>query len=410
MSEPRRAAFLAVGSELLRTERLDTNSLLAARTLARCGYALVEKRIVEDDAGAIATATGELLARAELLLVSGGLGPTADDVTREGVAAALGRAVARDAGVEAELAARYRSQRRTPHPIAFRMADVVAGAEVLRNPSGAAPGQWLRTDRGTVVLLPGVPREFEQILSVHVLPRLGTGGAISYRTLRLAGVYESHVEQEVSHLYDRFGRDRVTILAARGQVLLVLAAAGEAAAAELDEMEAAFAAAVGLELYGRDEDTLAGVLVAALRARGLNLATAESCTGGLIGGALTAVPGSSEVVVGGVIAYSNALKQRLLGVSEALLAEHGAVSREAAEAMARGALALGAECAIAVTGIAGPGGGSAEKPVGTVHIAVATPAGLAHALHRFPGERALVREITVNFALDMLRRRLREEG
>jgi nicotinamide-nucleotide amidase len=405
MSQPRRAAFLAVGSELLRTDRLDTNSLLAARLLARCGYALVEKRIVEDDAAAIAAAIRGLCEHAGLVLVSGGLGPTADDVTREGAARALGVGVRRDTELERELATRYRSRGRPVPEIALRMADVVEGGEVLRNPSGSAPGQWLRTIGGGVVLLPGVPQEFEEIFTAHVLHRLG-GGEVAARILHLAGVYESQVEQRVSHLYERFGRERVTILAARGQVHLVLTAVGAGAAAALDEMDAAFAAAAGRDLFGRDDDTLAGVVIEALRRQGWKVATAESCTGGLVGGALTAVPGSSDVFVGGVVAYSNELKERLLGVAPDLLAAHGAVSREAAEAMARGALALGAECAIATTGIAGPGGGSPEKPVGTLHIAVATPGGIAQALRRLPGDRALVREVAVNFALDMLRRRL----
>ncbi|OYV95756.1 MAG: hypothetical protein B7Z68_06765 [Acidobacteria bacterium 21-70-11] len=268
----------------------------------------------------------------------------------------------------------------------------------------------MRAGGGTLVLLPGVPVELEQILVTHLLPRFAASAGVLTRTLRLGGVYESQVEERVKHLYERFGRERVTILAARGQVLLVLAAAGEHGAQELDEMEAAFTAIAGADLYGRDGDTLAGVVLARLGARGWRLATAESCTGGLIGAAITAVAGSSAAYVGGVVSYSNLLKQRLLGVPEAMLAAHGVVSREVAEAMAAGACALGAECAVAVTGIAGPDGGSTEKPVGTVHIAAATPHSARHALHRFPGDRAMVREMTVNFGLDLLRRTLEEAG
>ncbi len=409
MDAPRKAAFVAVGSELLRTERVDTNSVLAGRLLAPCGFALVEKRCVEDEIGAIATAISELLGRAELVIVSGGLGPTADDVTREAAAGALGLALARDARVEAALVARYRRRGRTAQPFALKMADVLAGAEVLSNPVGTAPGQLVRAGDRTVVLLPGVPTEFEQILTLHLLPRWSASAGVRTRTLRLAGVYESNVEERVSPLYERFGRERVTILAARGQVLLVLTATGAGAEAELAAMEAAFAAAAGPDLYGRDADTLAGVVLAALGRRGWRLATAESCTGGLIGAHITAVPGSSASYVGGAVAYSNDLKRRLLAVPEGVLAEHGAVSRETALAMADGARALGAECGLAVTGIAGPDGGSAEKPVGTVHIAAATPRGAHHAHHRFPGDRAMIREITANFALDLLRRALTEE-
>ena len=406
MAQGRAAAFLAVGSELLRTERLDTNSLFAARVLARCGFALVEKRIVEDDVAAIAAAIVDLLRRAELVVVSGGLGPTADDVTREGAARALGRGATRNDALLDRLAARYRRLARQMPPIVARMAEVVDGAEVLENPLGTAPGQLLEADGRTVVLLPGVPREFEEILTVHLLPRWAAPAGVLVRSLRLAGVYESPVEQRVSPLYDRFGRERITILGGRALVTLVLTTSGTRAREELAEMERAFTAVAGDDLFGFDDDTLAGVVVAKLRERGWHLATAESCTGGLVGAQLTAVPGASDVYVGGVVAYSNALKASLTGVDAALLAAHGAVSREVAEAMAQGACALGAECALAVTGVAGPAGGSAEKPVGTVHLAVATPAGQAHARHHFPGDRAAVREFSATFALDLLRRRL----
>jgi nicotinamide-nucleotide amidase len=406
MSSARRAAFVAVGSELLRTDRLDSNSLLVARLLRPCGFALVEKRCVEDDVAAVADAVRELCARAELVILSGGLGPTADDVTREGVARALGRGLEQRPELLGELEARYRAQGRTMPPVAARMATVVAGAELLRNQVGTAPGEVVASEGGTVVLLPGVPSELRQILEAHVVPRFAASHGVLVRTLRLAGVYESPVEQRVRHLYDRFGRERVTILGARGQVTLILTAAGPNAVAELEEMEAAFTHAAGPDLFGRDDESLAGVVIDRLRARGLTLATAESCTGGLIGSQLTAVPGASDVFVGGVIGYANELKQRLLGVTAGTLTGPGAVSRETAEAMARGACALGAACGLAVTGIAGPTGGSAEKPVGTVHIAAATPAGIAHARHRFPGDRTAVREFAASFALDLLRRQL----
>ncbi|HVN76118.1 MAG TPA: CinA family nicotinamide mononucleotide deamidase-related protein [Thermoanaerobaculaceae bacterium] len=410
MTAPRRAAFVAVGSELLRTERVDTNSVLAGRLLAACGFALVEKRCVEDDTDAIAIAISEVLSRADLVVVSGGLGPTADDVTREAAARALGIELRRDPLVEAGLVELFRRRGRTVQPFALKMADIVAGAEVLPNPVGTAPGQLIRSGERTLVLLPGVPVELEQILTRHLVPRWSTAAGVRTRTLRLAGVYESHVEERVAPLYDRFGRERVTILAARGQVLLVLSAAGDTAEPDLAAMDEAFAAAAGPDLYGRDGDTLAGAVLALLGRRGWRLATAESCTGGMIGAQITAVPGSSASYVGGVVAYSNELKRRLLGVPEGVLAEHGAVSREAALAMADGARSLGAECGLAVTGVAGPTGGTDEKPVGTVHIAAATPGGVRHARHRFPGDRAMVREITANFALDLLRRALEEEA
>jgi nicotinamide-nucleotide amidase len=405
----RAAAFVAVGSELLRAGKPETNSVRIAELLRPCGFRLVEKRCVEDDAAAIAAALLELSLRAALVVVSGGLGPTADDVTREGAAEALARPLVRRPELVAALAERYRSLGREMPEVAARMADILEGAEVLRNPRGTAPGQLLTAGDTTFVLLPGVPWELDEIFARHLLPRWQGAAGVEVRTLRLAGVYESAVEQRVSPLYDRFGRDSVTILAGRGLVDLVLVADGDGAAARLAEMVDAFRAVVGPDLYGVDDDTLAAVVLGALRRRGLRLAVAESCTGGKIGERLTAVPGSSEAFVGGIVAYSDALKRERLGVPAALLAAHGAVSREVAEAMARGALALGADCAIAVTGVAGPGGGSDDKPVGTVHLAAATPGGVRLARHRFPGHRELVREFAATFALDLLRRALEEE-
>ncbi len=401
---------MAVGSELLRTDRLDTNSIVAGRVLGRCGFSLVEKRCVEDDASAIAVAVRELLSRDELILLSGGLGPTADDVTREGVSEALGLRLDRRPELEEALASRFRALGRKIPEIALRMAEVVEGAEVLRNPLGTAPGQLLEVGGRTLVLLPGVPAEFEQILTAHLLPRWAGRAGVVTRTLRLAGVYESQVEQRVSPLYGRFGRERVTILASRGQVSLVLSASGPGAGEDLAEMDAAFTAAAGSDLFGSDDETLAGVVLGLLRAHGWTLATAESCTGGLVGFRLTAVPGASASFIGGVVAYSNPLKETLLGVPRPLLEAHGAVSREVAEAMARGACELGAECGLAVTGIAGPDGGSEAKPVGTVHLAAATPAGVRLSAHRFGGDREMVREFSANFGLDLLRRALGEAG
>ncbi len=395
-----RAAFLAVGSELLRTPRLDTNSLFVASQLAACGVEMTEKRCIGDDTQAIANAVSELLSRADLVVVSGGLGPTADDVTREGVAAALGRKLHLDEELLARLQERYRRLGRSMPSIAARMAFLVEGAEVLPNPRGTAPGQWLEVGARAVVLLPGVPEELQTIFALHVLPRIG-GKPILVRTLKVAGRFESEVEQRVSHLYHRFGREKVTILAGRGTVELVLYAE---TSSELEAMEHAFTEVLGEDIFGRDDVTLPQVVLDALKSRGWMLATAESCTGGMVGSALTQVPGASEAYLGGVVAYANAVKVRVLGVSEELLATKGAVSREVAEAMALGACALGAQCGLAITGIAGPTGGTAEKPVGTVHVAVATPSQLQHRHFRFGGSRQTVRELAANFALDLLRR------
>lgn len=409
MPELRRAAFVAVGSELLRAERIDTNSFLAARLLRPCGFVFVEKRVVEDDENAIAAAVVELKRRVDLIVFSGGLGPTADDVTRQGVASALERAISRDGDMVAWLQRRYRAFGRSMPDTAARMADVVEGSEVLRNPRGTAPGLLIseaEPGAADVVLLPGVPSELEEIIVQHLVPRWRGGATRTTRVLHLSGVYESYVEDRVGHLYERFGRESVTILAGRGQVDLILAADGADVDQRLGEMEDAFIEVVGDDIFGRDGDTLAAAVLAALQRRGLRVATAESCTGGLVGAALTSVPGASETYVGGVVAYANELKEGLLGVPAHLLEEFGAVSREVALAMARGAASLGADCGVGVTGIAGPGGGSDEKPVGLVHMAAVTPGDERHLEWRFPGDRDMIRELATNFTLDLLRRSL----
>ncbi len=408
MSEHDAAGFLAVGSELLRAERVDTNSFLAARLLRGFGWRLVEKRSVEDDVDAIATAIRELLRRVRLIVVSGGLGPTADDVTREGVAAALGIEVVRYRPLEEALEARYRVLGRTMPAAAARMADILEGAEILPNPQGTAPGQLVEHAGVQIILLPGVPREFETIFRTNLMKRWPSAGDV-VRVLRLGGVYESSVESRVESLYARFGRENVTILASRGTVDLVLSATGGDAAARIAAMESAFRTVVGTDLYGFDAETLAESVIRGLGARGWRVAVAESCTGGMVGAQLTAVPGASSAFVGGAVTYSNHLKERLLGVPASVLTEHGAVSEAVALAMAEGACALGAECGLAVTGIAGPDGGTELKPVGTVHMAAVTPTARRHLKMRFPGDRAAVREFASVFAIDLLRRAL-EDG
>jgi len=401
---------VAVGSEMLRAGRVETNSHLVARLLAPAGIRLAESRCVEDDEAAIAGAVADLAARLPLVLVSGGLGPTADDVSREAMAALVNRPLVTDPDLLESLAERFRSRgRELPEP-ARRMAHVIPGAEVLTNPEGTAPGLLLEVGAATVVLLPGVPRELETIVGLHLLPRWQGEHPVLLRTLHLGGVYESDVEKRIAPLYGRFGRESVTILAGRGTVDLILSAEGDGAAQRLAGMDTAFTAAAGADLAGRDGVGLEQAVVTLLEQRGWLLATAESCTGGLIGARITGVPGASRVYLGGVVTYADDMKERLLGVAAEDLARHGAVSESVARSMGRGAIRLGAQCAVAVTGVAGPGGGSEAKPVGTVHVAVVTPRGEQHRLYRFPGGRERVRAFAGTFALDLLRRALIEEG
>ncbi len=409
-----RAIIVAVGSELLGVDRLDTNSLRLTERLLRYGVALRRKVVVGDDEAEIALEIGRALADAELVLVSGGLGPTADDVTREATAAALGRGLVFDEQILRRIERRFERMGRRMAEVNRRQAFVIAGAEVLANPRGTAPGLRVEQDGRTVFLLPGVPVELDGFIEREIEPWLAErspGVSFESATLRVACVPESDVEEMLGPAYAEFGREWITVLASPGDVRVRLTAEGgdETRAARLAQMTERVAGLLGESAYSRrEEDDLETVTGALLRAAGATLATAESCTGGLIAERVTAVAGSSDYFAGGVVAYSNALKQRLLGVAEATLREHGAVSEPVARALAEGACrVLGADFGIGVTGIAGPGGGTAEKPVGTVHVAVAQSGGpTVHRLVRLPGDRERVRKFSSQLALEMLRRQL----
>lgn len=417
-----RAALLAVGSELLGADRLDTNSLKVTALLRRYGVEVGWKGIVGDDELAIAAEMRRLLDAFDLVVVGGGLGPTADDVTREAAARALGVPLERRPELEEAQRAWFARLGRTLVSSNLRQADVPAGATVLENSWGTAPG--IRADEPgphgsrSIFLLPGVPRELERMLERHLEPWLAAQGAgveVETRTLRVACLPESWVEELIRPAYATHGRENITVLAAVGDILVRPTARGpaEARRERLARMTADLAALLGDAVYAEEEArTLEVVVNDLLRERGLTLATAESCTGGLIAERITAVAGSSEVFLGGVVAYSNALKRSFLDVPATVLEADGAVSEATAVAMAEGARRrTGADLAIAVTGIAGPGGGSDEKPVGTVHLALVGPAegpfaGVTHRRVRFPGDRDYVRRLTAQLALDLVRRRL----
>ncbi len=409
-----KAVIVAVGSELLGTDRLDTNSLRLTEALQRHGVALRRKVVVGDDEAEIAAELGRALAEAELVLVSGGLGPTADDVTREAAAAAVGRRLVFDDDILRAIVRRFERMGRVMAEVNRRQAWVVEGAVVLKNPRGTAPGLRIEQADRTMFLLPGVPVELLGLLEREIEPWLAerSGGvALETATLRVACVPESEVEERIAPAYAEFGREQITVLASPGDVRVRLTAAGGDAEREahLRRMEARVAGLLGEGLYSRrEEDDLETVVGRMLRALGGSLATAESCTGGLIAQRLTRVAGSSDYFLGGVVSYSNELKQRWLGVPDEMLREHGAVSEPVARAMAAGICrATGSDFGIGVTGVAGPGGGTPEKPVGTVHVAVAAAAGdTVHRQVRLPGDRELVRMFTSQLGLELLRRRL----
>lgn len=415
-----RAAILAVGSELLGTERLDTNSLRLAVVLERYGVELARKAVVGDDRESIAAEVGRMAAEHAVVLITGGLGPTTDDLTREAVADAFGLRLQLDPAVAEEIADKFRRHGIEMPEVNRRQAQVPSGAEVIPNPRGTAPGLRLEHGDATLFLFPGVPRELAGMIGSHLEPWLASrssGASLETGVLKVACLPESVVEERIAPAYDELGREAISVLARPGQIELHFRATGHQAERRerLRRTAVRLRELVGDAVFTDDpEASLASVVGDLLRRRGETLVTAESCTGGLVAEWLTGVAGSSDYFAGGVVSYSNRLKTALLGVPETLLAEHGAVSEPVARAMARGARErLGGDWAVALTGVAGPGGGSVDKPVGTVHLAVAGPPPAAggeseveHRLVRFPGDRERVRRMSALFVLDRLRRRL----
>lgn len=411
-----KAAILAIGSELLGTGRLDTNSLRLTRVLDRHGVELRAKAVLGDSVEDIAAELRRLLGLYEVVLVTGGLGPTADDVTREATAAALGRGLHHDEEVMAAIEERFRALQRRMPEVNRRQAVIVDGAEALRNRLGTAPGQLLTGDDGSsLFLFPGVPMELDGMIADHLEPWLAArSGGIGRETatLKVASLPESLVEERIAPAYAEFGRESITILASPGDIRLQATVEGPEAERRqrLEVMTSRLAELAGDAVYAfREEDTLEKVVGELLREAGATLALAESCTGGLVSERLTRVPGSSDYFLGGAVTYTNELKSLLVGVPPELIAAHGAVSEPVARAMAEGVRrALGSDYGIGVTGVAGPGGGSEAKPVGTVHLAVA--GGDGETDHRriiFPGDREKIRIHASQFALEMLRRRLK---
>ena len=410
---PDSAAIVAIGSEMLGPLRQDTNSLWLSARLEELGIRVVRKSIVGDDPKALREELDSAAAAAPLIFTTGGLGPTADDLTVAAVAEWLGATLRRDEEFLAAMRARF-ERRGFPMPECnAKQADFIVGADVLANPRGTAPGFRGRRGDVEIVILPGVPSEMKEIFENLVLPALRerAGGRVARRrVLRIAGMGESAVEQLVAPLYAKWSEDPVTILASPGEVQLHLLARGAPAEAErkLAEMESDFRAILGDRVFGEDGDDLAIVVGRLLMSRRRTIALAESCSGGLVSTLLTDVPGSSEYFLGSVVSYANEAKERLLGVSAETLRAHGAVSAAAAEEMARGARErFDSDLAIAITGIAGPDGGTPEKPVGTVFFAIAArDGGVTGKKRQLLGDRAVIRRTSALHALEMLRRLL----
>jgi nicotinamide-nucleotide amidase len=422
-----RAELVAVGDELLYGDIVNGNAAWLGRQLADVGVRVDISVVVGDDVGRIEQALRTAAGRADAVLITGGLGPTQDDLTREGIAAAAGVSLRRDPFLESVLRRRFADLGRENAPNAagprrrvpemnYRQADLPVGAEPLPNEAGTAPGVRMPIGSSVLYAMPGVPHEMTAMFTASVLPdllrRAGQPAVVVHRVLRTAGVWESAVAEALIPEVDRLreiGNPMIAFLASAGQTRVrITARAADRAAAELliAPVEAAARAALGPAVYGGDEDTLPGVVGELLAARGATLAVAESLTGGHLAAALTDTPGASAYFLGGSVVYATDAKSSVLGVDPDLLATEGAVSAATAAALAAGVRDLfGATYGLATTGVAGPDE-QEGKPVGTLHIGLAGPDGSTTRSLRLPGDRPRIRTYSVVQALDVLRRTL----
>lgn len=408
---------VTIGSELLLGQVVDTNAAELGRALAAAGAEVVRHVTVADRPEAIRAAVAESLERTGFVITTGGLGPTRDDMTKPLVAAIFGKPLRLDAAVLRSLEERFRRLGRPMPAVNRTQAEVPEGATVLPNPRGTAPGLWVEDAAGrVVVMLPGVPSEMRGLLAEQVLPRIAQrspGTVVRSRTVRTAGVAESALAERVGAIEEDIAPLTLAYLPSADGVDLRVTAWG-LREAEADRRLSAVAtqlrARAGADAYGEDGTDLAAVVLDQLRARGARLVVAESCTGGLLGGRITAVPGASDVFIGGIVAYDNVVKSGTLDVSPELLERHGAVSEQVVSAMAQGVQRqFAVDAALAITGIAGPSGGTAEKPVGTVWMA-ARLGKEARALKRVvPGDRGEIRARAAQGALDLLRRLIADQ-
>lgn len=411
---PRRAELIAVGSELLEPWSTDTNGSYLSRVLGERGIAVRFRTVTGDVTEDLQEAFRVALARSDLIVATGGLGPTIDDLTREAVAALLGLPLLPDESVARRIEERFRRHGLPMPPQNRRQAMVPRGAEVLPNRLGTAPGLRLTAGSATLVLLPGVPGEMRQITEESVLPGLGSAGErFACRILKIAGLAESEVDRRLEDVARRAAPVAWTILASPGQIEIHLrerVREGERAGG-IERIDGEIVSALGAHVFARDEETMEEVAGRLLAGQGGTLATAESLTGGGISERISRVPGASRYFRGGVVAYDDEAKRAILGVDAGTLRAHGAVSKEAALEMAQGARRVfGSTWALSATGYAGPEGGGADRPPGTVILGLAGPGVEAARDLRLPGGRETVRQRAARTALDMLRRALMGAG
>jgi len=413
-----KAEIVAVGTELLSPFFQDTNSLFLTAGLNSLGLTVSFKTIVGDEQDDLLRAVRSAMARSRLILIMGGLGPTEDDRTRETVAKALGRKLVFRKDLLSVIRERFRSRGLVMSASNLKQCRVIEGAEVLANPHGTAPGLWIETSRHRIALLPGPPRELCPMFDGHVLPRLAAAGRglTLRRVLKLTGIGESMMETRLRGVYAEVPRPvTVTTLAVPGDLSIHLTYQGPGPEAEaralLDGLERKIASRLSPWIYSAAGERLEEVVGRLLKERGMTLACAESCTGGLIGHRLTEVPGSSAYFLESAVVYSDRAKSRRLGVPASLIEGRGAVSAAVARAMAVGVRkACRADIGLAVTGIAGPGGGSPRKPVGLVYLALSRESGTIVRKRLFFGGRSQVKAQSAQAALDILRKALRKRG
>jgi nicotinamide-nucleotide amidase len=405
------AEIIAVGSEMLTPQRVDTNSLYLTAELNNLGVEVVMKSVIGDDRERLAGAVRRALSSSQIVILSGGLGPTEDDLTRESVAQALDRKLVFHQEIADGIEQRFLRMKRKMNEINKRQAYVVDGADVLPNDRGTAPGQWVEDSGTAVMLLPGPPHELKAMFERQCLPRLRRfvpPQVICTCCMRITGMSESDLDALIAPVYKKYENPATTILAHNGDLQVHLrahCACEKDADALLTEVAAPIEVLLGDRLYSRNGDPLEVVVGQMLKQSQATVSVAESATGGMLGERFTSVPGSSEYFVGGFLTYTNAMKVELLGVPPEILAQHGAVSKETAEAMAAGARRrTNSTYALSITGIAGPD--SDDAPAGTMYVGVADASGTASFHRQFVGDRQRVRAFVCQLALDVLRRRI----
>ena len=411
------AEIIAVGSELLTPHRQDTNSLYLTEKLNELGVEVRFKCIVGDDLEGLTAAAKLAMRRSDIIIFSGGLGPTEDDLTREAVAEALSLKLQRDPQIIAKLEERFAKRNIKMTANNAKQADILTSATVLPNSLGTAPGQWIAgkydgQDR-LLMLLPGPPYELKALFEAECIPRLRAripAQHIAMRTLKMALIPESQVDARVAPIYKTYADVETTILAGGGEIQLHLRCRKDSAAdaeARVEELAGKIEDELGDAIFSRKGETIEQIVSYLLQMRGMTLATAESCTGGLLAERITSLSGSSRYFLGGAVVYSNELKTQFANVPKVLIDQHGAVSREVAASMAEG---IRKRClasyGVGITGVAGPSGGTEQKPVGLVYIALAGEEGTQVVERNFPGDRKRICQFASQQALEMIRRAL----